>query len=126
MLFRSNKTQYIKTPRVGEGTLAPGEGTSTPAAMAYKRWLNDNNRNNLVVEHVSPWACVMGIRTGTDWAFYLQRNATVIYHQLYKTHLFSKKRHTETQYVARPLIFSQVFPQGPCHHQVQYEIPRIE
>lgn len=121
-----NKTRYVKTPGVGGGTLAVGQGTSTPAAMAYKQWLEDNSRNDLKVEQVNPWACVMGIRTGNDWAFFLQQNATVVYHQLYKKHWYSKKAKTETRYVARPLIFSQVFPVGRCLHRVQAEIPRIQ
>jgi hypothetical protein len=119
-----NKTQYVKTPGVGTGTLAPGEGTSTHAAMAFQHWLEADNRDNLVLEEVNPWACVMGIRDGADWAFYLQQNATVIYHQFYKKNLFSKKR-PKQRTVARPLILSQVFPQGPCQHLVWYQIPRI-
>lgn len=125
-----NKTHYIKTPGVGKGLggapLRPGEGTSTPAAMAYRRWLKDENRNVLKIEEVSPWACVLGIRTGNDWQFYLQENATVRYHQLVKKHVLSKQRKTETHVIARPMVVSKVFPAGPSIHRVHMPIPRIQ
>ena len=28
---------------------------------------------------ISPWGCIVGIRTGAAWEMYLQRNATVIH-----------------------------------------------
>jgi hypothetical protein len=124
-----NKTHYIKTPGVGKGLakapLRPGEGTSTPAAMAYRRWLKDENRNVLKIEQISPWACVLGVRTGDNWQFYLQENATVQYHQLVKKHMLSKQRKTETHLVARPMVVSKVFPAGPSIHRVHMPIPRI-
>lgn len=120
-----NKTHYIKTPGVGPGDLHPGQGTSTPAAMAYRRWLKDHNQNVLKIEQVYPWACVLGIRTGNDWQFYLQEDATVQYHQLVKKHMLSKSRKTETQMVARPMVVSKVFPAGPSIHRVHMPIPRI-
>lgn len=120
-----NKTQYIKTPGVGDGPLKPGEGKSTVNAQAYKSWLENADKNVLRIESVNPWACVMGVRRGNDWTFYLQENATVIYHQLFKKNFLSKTKASETRYVARPMVVSEVFPNGRAIHRVTAPIPRI-
>lgn len=119
-----DKRQYIKTPGVGPPNLGAGEGTSTMRAMAYRKWLEDTTKDVLRIEDVSPWACVMGIRTGDDWEFYIQENATVIYHQL-KKEKKGMARATETRYVARPMTIYKVFPGGTCIHRVNSPVPRI-
>lgn len=122
-----NKTQYIKTPAVGEGPLKPGEGHTTVQAQQYKAFLENANQKSLRIERVSPWACVMGVRHAVthNWQFYLQENATVIYHQLYKSGPFSKTKSTETRYVARPMTVKEAFPNGPAIYTAFAQIPKI-
>jgi hypothetical protein len=122
-----NKTHYIKTPGVGDGPLKPGEGTSTLQAQQYKAFLENANRKSLRIESVNPWGCVMGVRDAVthDWKFYLQENATVIYHQLYKSGLLSKQKSTETRYVARPMTVKEAFPNGPALYTAFAQIPKI-
>lgn len=125
-----NKSHYIKTPGVGDGTrpLKPGEGMSTALAMQYKAFLENANKSWLRVEQVSPWACVMGVRDAAThaWKFYLQENATVIYHQLYKsTGLIKKTKSSETWYVARPMSLREVFPNGTAMYSAFAPVPRI-
>jgi hypothetical protein len=47
----------------------------------------------------------MGIRTGNNWVFYLQENATVICNIVTKTGVVQK-------YYARPMHIRQIYPNG--------------
>lgn len=96
-----NKTHYIKTP----GTVA---NSSTPRAEAYEKLLKDEleKRGKFQVQMVNPWGCVFGIRTGEDWEFYLQENATVICQYI-------SRRSVETRYYARPMQLNKIFPGAP-------------
>ena len=122
-----NKTHYIKTPGVGDGALQPGEGTTTLQAQQYKAFLENANKKSLRIERVEPWACVMGIRDARthNWQFYLQENATVIYHQLIKSGLLSKTKTSETRYVARPMTVKAAFPTGPAIYTAFAPIPKV-
>lgn len=95
-----NKTHYIKTP----GT----EGNSTtPIAEAYERELKArlNKKGSFEVTMVNPWGCVFGIRKGTNWAFYLQENGTVVCN-------YVTKKAVRTVSYAKPMRLSKIFPGG--------------
>lgn len=83
-----NKTDYIKT----DGIRDTGGGLTTQAAKDYAAWLKSNTSDMLNITDVSPFGCVMGIRSGGNWKFYLQENATVKYTVLKKKYgLFGPK-----------------------------------
>lgn len=92
-----NKTDYIKTP----GTVG---NSTTPRAMQFEAELKRNlDKGNFSVYMVNPWGCVMGIRTGNDWSFYLQENGTVI------CNIVSKKG-VEVRKYSRPMSIRKIFP----------------
>ncbi|PWR02153.1 hypothetical protein DKT77_12845 [Meridianimarinicoccus roseus] len=95
-----NKTHYVTTP----GT---SNDSSTPTAEKYEKLLKDklNKQGSFEVREVSPWGCVFGIRTGDDWAFYLQENATVICN-------YVRPAGVRTVCYARPMKINQIFPGG--------------
>ena len=69
-LYEINNTDYCN-----QTGLSGGSGTNN--ASAYQRWLEKMPSGDFSVESVVPWGCVFGIRTGRNWAFYLQENATI-------------------------------------------------
>lgn len=106
-----NKTDYVKTP----GTV--GNSTTIRAQMyedALKTKLDKTGK--FTVTMVNPWGCVMGIRTGTHWAFYLQENATVV------TSVVTKQG-AVTQYFARPMHIRQIYPGGGGIADMKIKIP---
>jgi hypothetical protein len=120
-----NKTHYIKTPGVGTGTLQPGQGTSTPAAMAYKRWLDDASRNVLKIDEVFPWA-----RRARHP--HRQRLAVLspgkrdrpIPPAREESHAVEDAKDRDPD-GRRPMVVSKVFPAGPSILRVHMPIPRI-
>ncbi|HTV42642.1 MAG TPA: hypothetical protein VMF08_18910 [Candidatus Sulfotelmatobacter sp.] len=96
-----NKTDYVKTP----GTV---NNQSTPRAEAYERQLKEklNKKKSFQVTTVFPWGCVFGVRTGVNWAFYLQENATV------KCDYVSWFKPVRTVSYARPVQLTKIFPGG--------------
>lgn len=106
-----NKTDYVKTPgSIGNST--------TLRAQEYEDRLKVklNKAGKFSVTMVNPWGCVMGIRTGNNWAFYLQENATVI------TSVVTKTGAT-TQYFARPMHIRQVYPGGGAVASMKMKVP---
>lgn len=94
-----NKTDYIKTP----GTIG---NSTTPKAMQYEALLKQNlDKGKFSVYMVNPWGCVMGIRTGNNWSFYLQENGTVICNIVSKTGV-------EVRKYSRPMGIRKIFPGG--------------
>jgi hypothetical protein len=95
-----NKTHYVTTP----GTQ---RDSSTPTAETYEKLLKEklDKRGSFEVREVSPWGCVFGIRTGDNWKFYLQENATVICNYVTRTGV-------RTVCHARPMKVNQIFPGG--------------
>jgi hypothetical protein len=67
-------TDYMTT-RAGGG-VAPGHET------AFKNKLATHYDKQLVIENVNMWGCIFGFRTGTQWEFYLQENATISYRKV--------------------------------------------
>ena len=106
-----NKTEYVKTP----GTIG---NATTPRAQQYENTLKAklDKTGKFTVTMVNPWGCVMGIRTGNNWAFYLQENATVI------TSVVTKTGAT-TQYFARPMHIRQVYPGGGAVASMKMKVP---
>ena len=106
-----NKTDYIKTP----GTAG---NATTARAQEYENWLKAklDKAGKFTITMVNPWGCVMGIRTGADWAFYLQENATVICHHVTKTGV-------EQRYYARPLLIRQIYPGHGAVASMQMKVP---
>lgn len=110
-----NKTQYITST-------ATTNAKSTPTAEQYERELRSllDKKGSFRVEYVTPWGCVFGVRTGNDWAFYLQENATVFCN-------YVKKKDVRTVMYARPIQLTKVYPGGSSRiasmtHQVPVKI----
>ncbi|MCA9131662.1 MAG: hypothetical protein KDA45_00835 [Planctomycetales bacterium] len=81
-----NKTDYIKT----EGVKDSHGFDTTQAAKDYQTWLTSTYQE-LEIEEVRPWGCVMGLRDDDgNWKFYLQQNVSVGYYTLKKKGVFSK------------------------------------
>lgn len=113
-----NKTSYIDDPSV--------PGHTTGRADAYQTWLNNKYQNRLTVQMVQPWGCVFGFRTGRDWTFYIQENATIFYYEFVKKHLFAKAKPSATMKgVARPLIVREVFPNPAGAAVVPSQMPKL-
>jgi len=95
-----NKTDYVRTP----GTQS---NSSTPTADKYEQELKDrlNKKGSFTVTMVSPWGCVFGVRTGTNWEFYLQENGTVVCN-------YVTKAGVRTVSYARPMKLNKIFPGG--------------
>ena len=64
-------TDYMHT-RAGGGA-APAHET------AFENTLKTHYDKQLIIENVNMWGTVFGFRTGTQWSFYLQENATITY-----------------------------------------------
>ncbi len=94
-----SKTDYIKEPGVAGGT--------TNRALQFEQHLqnNLNKHGKFTVTMVNPWGCVMGIRTGQDWSFYLQENGTII------CNLVTRKG-VQTRKYSRPMSVRKLYPGG--------------
>jgi hypothetical protein len=99
-----NKTEYITTP----GVFADDGSLTTQQAQEYQRFLTDKHKTQLTIQMVSPWGCVMGVRAGDEWAFYLQENATIVFMYLDK----HRPEGNRMQTVARPMSVREVYPGG--------------
>jgi hypothetical protein len=110
------KSQYI----VGEGKETDARYTNTTrTGVDYEGWIK-NNQKDIDVTVVQPWGCVFGLRTGTDWTFYLQKNAVVKFYAFKKSGLFgtgSRKRSGTEQTYSVPMQLFQVFP-GHAHVRI--------
>lgn len=106
-----NKTEYVKTP----GTVG---NSTTPRAQEYENWLKAklDKAGRFTVTMVNPWGCVMGIRKGTAWSFYLQENATVICNIVTKSGV-------EQRYYARPMALRQIYPGGASLATMRMKVP---
>ncbi|MBW3600511.1 MAG: hypothetical protein KY475_25010 [Planctomycetes bacterium] len=71
-----------------------------------KTFLKQKEGKSINVESVDSWGAVFGIRTGTDWTFYLQENVTVQYQRV------SEGRLSPMHTVCRPRVLRQIFPGG--------------
>src|SRR5262249_55349580 len=92
-----NKTDYITTP----GT--KGNATTLKADQ-FEQLLKANlDKGKFSVYMVAPWGCVMGIRTGTNWSFYLQENGTVICNIV-------SKNGVEIRKFSRPMGVRKIYP----------------
>lgn len=67
-------TDYMHT-RAGGGAAPAQEAT-------FANQLKAHYGDDLAIESVNMWGTVFGFRTGSNWAFYLQENATIIYRKL--------------------------------------------
>lgn len=106
-----NKTQYVTTP----GTVG---NSTTPRAQQYETWLKQklDKTGRFTITMVNPWGCVMGIRTGTTWSFYLQENATVVCNIV-------TKGGVEQRIYARPMTLSKIYPGGGSIANMQMKVP---
>lgn len=106
-----NKTHYVKTPGVAGGTTQP--------AAQFEAWLKAklDKAGKFTVTMVNPWGCVMGIRTGNNWKFYLQENATVVCN-------YVTKQGVDVRYYARPMSLKEIFPGGVTHTaNMRFKVP---
>lgn len=106
-----NKTDYVKTP-------GSSGNSTTGRAQYYEDTLKAklDKAGKFTVTMVNPWGCVMGIRTGNNWTFYLQENATVVTNVVTKTGAV-------TQYFARPMHIRQIYPGGGAVADMKMKIP---
>jgi hypothetical protein len=82
-----NKIHYLMdTPT------ADASQKNTARSEAYFKWLKKNNlanKDQFRFLEVRPWGCVFGVRTGNDWQFYLQENATIRYTSVQTTRSYT-------------------------------------
>lgn len=119
LLGEVNKTHYIQTPGVTIPPPYPGAATSTTTATAkaYKDWLENKLSKSITLKDVMPWGCVMGIRAGGNWTFYLQENATVIWRKV------SKDGTINDRYFGRPMAVREIFPGGGGIVDMKCKVP---
>jgi hypothetical protein len=123
LLGEVNKTHYIATPGLTTPPPYPGAaaGNTTLNAKAYSDWLNNKYSKSLTIRDVMPWGCVMGIRTGANWKFYLQENATVVWRKV------SKDGTVSDRYFGRPMAIREIFPNGGAVANLKCNVPaRLE
>jgi len=92
----------------------------------YLRQLASTNQGtDIRVLEANPWGTVFGIRTGEDWKFYLQENASVRYHKI-TGHTVETRRsgflHLRKERIGRllfeektirmPMFIASLFPKG--------------
>lgn len=101
-------------------------GSRTANAQTFQAWLAANTGTNLRINSVEPWGCVMGVRDGAgNWKFYLQENATILFYEMKKKHVFSSTRvQGQLRASGRPMIFREIFPNGAWHHVFMPSLPR--
>lgn len=76
---QATKGSYVSGMEVPSGRAYPATLKTTQHAVDFKRKLSDHYGDQLEIADVVPWGAVFGIRTGGDWAFYLQENANITY-----------------------------------------------
>jgi hypothetical protein len=123
------KSEYVATPGYkSKPDVGAIQSFTTPRALKYQKQLKRKHGiTKLTIEEVSPWGSVLGRRDNNgDWTFFLQENATIIYHQVDRSlpNLFKGVK-TPAQYVARPLKWKEIFPNGPGHHTMKAAVPKI-
>lgn len=132
-LGRSNKriqTQVLSTDYMHTRS---GGGVAPAHETAFQNKLQTHYDQQLYIENVTMWGTVFGFRTGTQWAFYLQENATICYRKVedIMTHFIAKAAANKTMGAfdlttltpndliganipmiqrARPVIVKEVFP----------------
>ena len=109
---RSTKTHYVMEEATADASLK-----RTTESAAYFKWLKKHNlanRDKFRIKEVRPWGCVFGIRTGDDWQFYLQENATIRYTTVKTTGSFLSKKTVEVDFydVSRPMMIREIWPNG--------------
>ena len=130
---RVDKRDYVTETGVTSKYISPtgavGRGKTTLRAKAYQKMLQARHAvGKLNLESVNPWGCVVGRRNDNgDWTFYLQENATVTYHQISLNPIKRMQGGVKsTSYsVARPLIYKEIFPNGPGHVTIRKGLPTI-
>jgi hypothetical protein len=150
----ANKNMYVAEDGVTFTDTSGRVLKTTQAAKDYHTWLDLNTSNDLTIEEVRPWGCVMGIRTANgNWKFYLQENASVEYTILRKKHgLFGPKvvekedrlgRNPQGKVkkvadpntgakivvdrkrtVARPIAFSEIYPNAQRGPRIDLPMPK--
>lgn len=144
-----DKQDYITT----EGVKSSSGLTTTQAAKDYDAWLRSDSSQQLEIEDIRPWGCVMGIRDDKGlWTFYLQENASVTYYVLKKKNFLSSKMVREKEVktfgnqgvetvsldattkrptyvdrkrtIARPIHFYEIYPTKARTVRIDQPIPR--
>jgi hypothetical protein len=81
-LGRSNhpvSTQVLSTDYM---TTRAGGGLAPAHEATFKNTLQVHYKDDLYIENVNMWGCIFGFRTGVNWEFYLQENATISYRKV--------------------------------------------
>lgn len=116
-----NKTMYVTDKK------DKAEGTAN--SRKFREWLKGNVGGQFLIEDVAPTGCVMGVRTGGLWKFYLQENATITYSQFNRVPVnrsFQNVKVVGTTNVAmRPMLFRQIFPGGTAHVKLVPDLSRL-
>jgi hypothetical protein len=76
---RSVATQVLSTDyMVTKG----GTGAAATHQAQFKAKLEKHYKDSMYIESVQMWGIVFGFRTGVNWEFYLQENATIYYRKV--------------------------------------------
>ena len=136
--FKYNLGTQVLSSHYMTTTLGGGDAPGHQAAFENK--LRTHYTGRLGIENVNIWGTILGFRTGTQWEFYLQENATVVYYKyddvvnglmnLVSTDRFReidlanltsgqvgnavRKTGAKVNIQARPAVVRQVFPVGPA------------
>jgi hypothetical protein len=119
-----NSTDYMNTTKL------PSAGVGTTERQ-FRQAINNEFHRRAVAEHVGCWGAVFGIRTGVNWKFYLQQNATIqlytleeitemvktkekVFGPFHKTvmqpHKKVQKKPGQPRVFSKPVFVQQVFP----------------
>lgn len=76
-----NRREQIKSTDYMVTRSGP-QGAAQTHQQAFKQKLDAHYAGNLLIESVTMWGVAFGFRTGADWEFYMQENATIVYWSL--------------------------------------------
>lgn len=104
-----NKTMYV--------TDKTNKAKGTQHSREFTQWMESNLGGTYLIEDVAPTGCVMGVREGGAWTFYLQENITVTYSRFTRqVNRFSKDKkiavNGSQRIDVRPMMFREIFPNG--------------
>lgn len=99
ILGEVNRNHYVLDTVSNTKSIIHPSSVTTPHAAAFEANLATTMPGANVVR-IAPWGCVFGLRTGTDWTFYLQENVSMTYTRA-AGGVFD---------TCRPIFLSKVFP----------------
>jgi hypothetical protein len=119
ILFGNYSGGHVAAAEVNKGQYLSGGGgwsAFTPDMKAYKRFLDQQHKDEMRIEDMQSEGMVFGIRDGAgSWSFHLQESVTLtIYTLRKKEKIFHKAKLVDGQkmVITRPMVVRPIYPAG--------------